>query len=162
MPYRPIVGTLGYVLSPDRGRVLLVHRNARAADDQFGKYNGLGGKLLPDEDVACCMVRELREEAAIEATAMRLRGTINWTNFGPKGEDWLGFVFVIDAFTGTPPPRNEEGDLAWHSLEGLGALPMWEGDRFFLPMVFDEDPRPFHGYMPYDRQRPVGWRYVRL
>ena len=32
MPYCPIVATLGYVLSPDRRRVLLIHRNARADD----------------------------------------------------------------------------------------------------------------------------------
>lgn len=159
--YCPIVGTLGYVLSPDRTRVLLVHRNARPGDEHLGKYNGLGGKLLPSEDVAGGMKRELREEAGIEATAMTLRGTINWTNFGPNGENWLGFVFRIDAFEGTPPPRNEEGDLDWHPLALIDRLPMWEGDRYFLPLVFDDDPRPFHGYMPYDHERPVGWSFTR-
>ena len=29
MPYTPILATLGYVLSPDRKRVLMIHRNAR-------------------------------------------------------------------------------------------------------------------------------------
>ena len=33
--YTPIVATLGYVLSPDRSRVLLVHRNARPGDQQL-------------------------------------------------------------------------------------------------------------------------------
>ena len=162
MPYQPIVGTLGYILSPDRAKVLLVHRNARAHDDQLGKYNGLGGKLLPDEDVATGMIREIREEAGIEVTAMRLRGTVNWTNFGPKGEDWLGFVFLIDGFTGIPFSRNEEGDLSWHAVAEFPDLPMWEGDRYFLPLVFDGDERPFHGYMPYDKEKPLSWRYVRL
>ncbi|MEO6926175.1 MAG: hypothetical protein ABI129_05840, partial [Rhodanobacter sp.] len=27
MPYTPIVATLGYVLSPDRRQVLMIHRN---------------------------------------------------------------------------------------------------------------------------------------
>src|SRR5690606_39087406 len=45
MPYTPILATLGYVLSPDRRRVLMVHRNARPGDQHLGKYNGLGGKL---------------------------------------------------------------------------------------------------------------------
>ncbi len=31
----------------------------------------------------------------------------------------------------------------------MASLPMWEGDHYFLPMVFDEDNRPFHGHMPY-------------
>src|SRR5690606_9610765 len=32
MPYTPILATLGYVLSPDRKQVLMVHRNARPGD----------------------------------------------------------------------------------------------------------------------------------
>ncbi|MCD8138505.1 MAG: 8-oxo-dGTP diphosphatase [Planctomycetaceae bacterium] len=162
MPYTPICGTLGYILSPDRRRVLMVHRIARRHDDQLGKYNGLGGKMQPDEDVAACMVREIREEAGIEVTAMELRGTINWTNFGPKGEDWLGFIFRITAFEGEPREASEEGPLAWVELDRLHELPMWEGDKHFLPLVFDDDPRPFHGYMPYDKDRPKGWVFSRL
>ena len=34
--------------------------------------------------------RELREEAGIEATSLRLRGTISWPGFGAGGEDWFG------------------------------------------------------------------------
>ncbi|MHC4887064.1 MAG: NUDIX hydrolase, partial [Planctomycetota bacterium] len=109
MPYTPIVGTLGYILSSDGDRVLLVHRNARAHDTHLGKYNGLGGKMEPDEDVVSCMKREIREEAGIEVTAMTLRGTINWTGFGKNGEDWLGFIFRIEAFEGEPWECNEEG-----------------------------------------------------
>lgn len=161
-PYCPIVGTLGYVMSPDGRQVLLVHRNARKDDQHLGKYNGLGGKMEPDEDVAACMRRELQEEASIEVTSMTLRGTINWTGFGPNGEDWLGFVFRIDGFAGDVPERNEEGSLEWHDIDRILDLPMWEGDRFFLPLVFDDDPRAFHGYMPYDGGRPLDWNYVRL
>ena len=36
MPYTPIIGTLGYVLSPDGRQVLLVHRTARPGDVQLG------------------------------------------------------------------------------------------------------------------------------
>ncbi len=72
MPYTPIVGTLGYILSPDRSQVLLVHRNARADDQHLGKYNGLGGKLEADEDVVAGMRREILEEAGIQCEAMAL------------------------------------------------------------------------------------------
>ncbi len=162
MVYTPIVGTLGYIMSPDRSQTLLIHRNARDDDQHLGKYNGLGGKMDPQEDVVTCMRREIREEAGIECEDLVLRGTINWTNFGPNGEDWLGFIFRIDRFTGTPVESNPEGDLVWHPVARIGELPMWEGDRHFLPLVFDDDPRAFHGYMPYDGGRPVGWSYVRI
>lgn len=160
--YRPIVGTLGYILSPDGKCVLMVHRIARPDDDQLGRYNGLGGKMLAGEDVASCMIREIYEEAGIEVTQMRLRGSINWTNFGPKGEDWLGFIFLVTGFRGEVREASDEGPLRWVELGKLGELPMWEGDRHFLPLVFDDDPRLFHGHMPYDRERNLGWSCVRM
>lgn len=162
MPYTPIVATLGYVLSPDSQRVLMVHRNARADDQHLGKYNGLGGKLEPMEDIAAGMRREILEEAGIECLSMQLRGTLNWPGFGKRGEDWLGFIFLIDRFSGEVPQRNAEGDLVWIDRSRLMELPMWEGDRYFLPLVFDADPRPFHGVMPYREGRMKSWSYSRL
>jgi len=159
--YNPIIGTLGYILSPDGLQTLLVHRNALASDQHLGKYNGLGGKMKADEDVLSCMQREILEESGLECLEMRLRGTINWTGFGPQGENWLGFIFLITAYRGTPQLHNREGDLAWFFLTDLENLPMWEGDRFFLPLVFDSDPRLFYGYMPYAGGRPLGWSYSR-
>lgn len=162
MRYTPIIGTLGYVLSPDGSQVLLIHRNARPDDAHYGKYNGLGGKMQPDEDVVACMRREIREEAGIECTRMQLRGTISWPGFGPKGEDWMGFVFRIDAFEGTPLERNPEGTLSWVPVKDILKLNLWDGDRHFLPLVFDDDARPFHGLMPYANGSAVSWSFTRL
>jgi 8-oxo-dGTP diphosphatase len=162
MPYTPILATLGYVLSPDRQRVLMVHRNARPGDQHLGKYNGLGGKLEAEEDIVAGMRREIREEAGIECTALGLRGTISWPGFGKAGEDWFGFVFLITAFDGTPPSSNAEGTLEWIELSRLDTLPLWEGDRHFLPLVFDTDPRPFHAVMPYRDGRMVSFACSRV
>jgi 8-oxo-dGTP diphosphatase len=107
------------------------------------------------------MRREIREEAGIDCTAIELRGTINWPGFGKHGEDWLGFIFLVTAFEGTPLESNPEGALEWVELARLGELPMWEGDRHFLPLVFDGDPRPFHGVMPYKDGRMQSWSYSR-
>ena len=160
--YEPIVGTLGYILSADRKKILLVHRTARPDDPHLGKFNGLGGKLKPDEDVLSCLLREIKEEAGIRCEKVTLRGTVNWTGFGPNGEDWLGFIFLVNQFSGTPLSRNEEGELAWYNLDKIDTLPMWEGDKYFLPLVFDGDPRIFYGYMPYRNGRPVDWQYRRM
>jgi 8-oxo-dGTP diphosphatase len=162
MPYTPILATLGYVLSPDRSKVLLVHRNARADDHHLGKYNGLGGKMEREEDVAACMRREIREEAGIECEAMQLRGTISWPGFGKHGEDWLGFLFLVTRFRGEPFTSNAEGVLEWIAVDRVQDLPLWDGDRHFLPLVFDDDPRPFHGVMPYLEGRMLDWRHERL
>jgi 8-oxo-dGTP diphosphatase len=162
MPVSPILATLGYVFSPDGRRVLMIHRNARPDDAHYGKYNGLGGKLEPDEDVVSGMRREIREEAGIECIDLRLAGTILWTGFGKNHEDWFGFIFRIDSFTGTPIASNPEGTLEWVELGAVAALNLWEGDRHFLPLVFDPSGGPFHGVMPYRDGRPLSWNFTRL
>ena len=157
MPYTPILATLGYVMSPDGLRVLLIHRDARPDDPHFGKFNGLGGKLEPHEDIVAGMRREIREEASLECDRLVLRGTVSWPGFGKHGEDWFGFLFRIDAWHGTPPLGNAEGTLEWHPIAGLLDLNLWEGDRYFLPLVFDPTVPQFHGVMPYRDGRPVSW-----
>ncbi len=162
MPYTPIVATLGYVLSPDARSVLLIHRNRRPEDAHFGKYNGLGGKLDRDEDVVAGMRREIREEAGLECEQIVLRGTVSWPGFGKQGEDWFGFVFRIDRYRGTPRADNPEGTLEWVAVDRVLTLPLWEGDRHFLPLVFARGEQQFHGVMPYRDGLPVSWTYSLL
>jgi 8-oxo-dGTP diphosphatase len=158
MPFTPILATLGYVLSPDGRQVLLIHRQGRSDDHQLGKYNGLGGKLEPGEDIVSCMRREIREEAGLECEELALCGTISWPGFGKNGEDWFGFIFRIERWHGTPLTANAEGALCWVDVDKILELPLWEGDRHFLPLVFGTNRRQFHGVMPYRDGKPVLWR----
>jgi 8-oxo-dGTP diphosphatase len=158
MPYTPILATLGYVLSPDGARVLMIRRDRNPHDHHFGKYNGLGGKLEAGEEIVAGMKREIEEEAGIVCEKLSLRGTISWPGFGNDGQDWFGFIFRIDCFNGTPKHENNEGSLLWVERERILELPLWEGDRFFLPLVFDPSIPQFHGVMPYRDGRPVDWK----
>ncbi len=168
--FLPIVGTLIYVWDHDRDEVLLIRRDARPDDDHFGKVNGLGGKVDPGESVLAGARRELMEEASAEMVDGRLRGVITWTDFGPRHEQWLAFVFVADAHRGDVSATNHEGSLEWTPRQALldacttpdPNLPMWPGDKYFVPLVFDDDPRPFWGLMPYDGTSVVGWSYERF
>lgn len=161
---RAILATLGYVLSPDSHQVLMIHRDARPDDHHFGKYNGLGGKLEPDEDICAGLRREIREEAGLECEVLDLAGTISWPGFGRNGEDWFGFLFRVPRWTGTPLAGNPEGTLVWTDIADMlaGRVPMWEGDRYFLPLVFARQPRQFHGVMPWAGGRPTSWDYTEL
>lgn len=159
--YRPILATLGFILSEDQKSVLLVHRNKRPEDQHLGKYNGLGGKMEDGEDVLSCLKREIKEEAGIECCETELRGTVSWPGFGPAGEPWFGFIFLVKSYLGTPSSSNAEGDLHWKPLSELGSLPMWEGDKYFLPLVFDKDPCVFHGHMAYEAGKFMSWSYSR-
>ena len=160
--HQPIASTLGFILSEDRSAVLMVHRTYRGTDENFGKYNGIGGKLERDEDVAAGMMREVAEETGLTVMSMLLRGTLCWADFGPEKRDWLAFIFLIDGVSGEPSADNEEGAMRWIPIAELDTLPMWEGDKLFLPMVFDDDPRLFHGFMRYAGETPAEWRYTRI
>lgn len=170
--FTPIVGSLIYVWDKTTDDVLLIRRDARTDDDHFGKVNGLGGKVETDEDIATSARRELLEEANLTATDLTLRGTITFSEFGPKREQWLVFIFVVTAWQGAVPTGNDEGGLEWAKRSDVLAacqpgpeadrLPMWPGDKNFIPLVFDDDPRVFHGTMPYDADQPVSWSYERL
>ena len=117
---------------------------------------------MADEDVVAGMRREILEEAGIHCEQMELRGTISWPGFGKNGEDWLGFIFLITAYSGEAFTENPEGTLQWLPVDRIMELPMWEGDRQFLPLVFDDDPRAFHGVMPYREGRMVSWNWSRI
>jgi len=159
-----IASTLGYVLSSNRRQALLIHRTAQADDRHYGKYNGLGGKLEPDEDLVTGMHREIREEAGIECSRLELAGTIVWTGIEPRGGRCLGALFRITEWSGNPLACNSEGDLVWADLTDMiqCRLPMWAGDRYFLPLVFADRPRQFHGVMEYTRDVITKWTYSEL
>ena len=172
MRFTPVVGTLAYVLDRDRDQVLIIRRNARPDDDHYGKVNGLGGKVEADEDIVSSARREMLEESGLTATEMQLRGTVTFSDFGPKREQWLVFVFLVTGWTGECLTANNEGELEWVDrallLDACGggaaatAYPMWPGDKHFLPLVFDGDDQTFHGTMPYDADVPVSWSYERI
>jgi 8-oxo-dGTP diphosphatase len=157
----PLLQTAVFVLSPDRSRVLLMHRDKSADDVHFGKYLSLGGHVEPGEDVLTCARREVYEESGLTATDLELRGTVLWTGFGRERRDYLCFVFRADAFHGTSHGGNEEGTLEWVPVDDLGSRPMWDSDHLWLPMVFDDEPRPFFGVMPYDDREMLGWSFQR-
>lgn len=160
--YKPILATLGYILSSDQSQVLMIHRNKRPDDIHFGKYNGLGGRLEPNENIIAGMRREILEESGLVADRIVLRGTISWPGFGKNGEDWFGFIFRIEEWHGEAHAGNHEGTLEWVPVSSIQQLPLWPSDHLFLPMVFDSDPRPFHGFMPYQNGQMLSWNYERI
>ncbi len=154
--FAPIVATLCYLADTD-GKILLVHRIANPADAQYGKYNGIGGKLEPNEDVASGARREIREETGLTDVTLQLRGTISWPGFGKNGEDWLGFVFLGRVPDGAHvPDHNDEGELAFHEIAALSHLPMNPSDQHWLPCVFSPLGKQFHGVFPYRDGKYVG------
>jgi 8-oxo-dGTP diphosphatase len=127
------LATLGYVRRD--GHTLMLHRVKKAGDYHRGKWNGLGGKLLPGESPEECLRREVLEESGLTVEAATLRGIITFPNFDGV-DDWYCFVYTVEQVSGELA-ASPEGELRWIPDEGLLDLNLWEGDRVFIPWLFE-------------------------
>ncbi len=125
------LATLVYVRDGDR--TLMLRRGGDPNHLHAGTWNGLGGKLEPGESPEECMRREVLEESGLTVHDAVLKGFITFPAFDGD-DDWYVWVFVVTAFAGTPTP-SREGDLFWIPTAELADLPLWEGDRHFLPWL---------------------------
>ena len=127
--------TLCYVTRGDQ--VLMLHRVKKKNDINHDKWIGIGGKFLPGESPDECVLREAWEETGLTLTSWRCRGVVTFLNTGCNGE--YMYLFTADGFEGDMHECNE-GDLEWVSREFLYSLPMWEGDRIFLDLLWQDAP----------------------
>ena len=127
--------TLCYLL---RGNdVLMLHRVKKKNDINKDKWIGIGGKFEPEEAPEECLLREAKEETGLTLTSWRCRGVVTFLNEGGEGE--YMYLFTADGFEGELK-ECDEGDLEWVSREFLSSLPMWEGDKIFLDLLWKDAP----------------------
>ncbi|MCD6400371.1 MAG: 8-oxo-dGTP diphosphatase [Anaerolineales bacterium] len=126
-------------------KTLMVHRIKKENDIHQGKWNGLGGKIEQGETPEECVIREVYEESGLHIHNPLLRGVLTFPKFADD-EDWYAFVFVANEFEGELID-SPEGDLRWVPNEKIFELPMWEGDRLFLPWL--DEKRFFSGKFVY-------------
>jgi 8-oxo-dGTP diphosphatase len=127
------------------GQTLMLHRNKNENDMHLGKWNGLGGKLENGESPEECAIREIREESGYIAKNPTFRGMITFPKFS-NDEDWYVFLFVVTDFDGQWID-SAEGHLQWIPDDEILDLPLWEGDRIFIPWL--ERPEIFSGKFVY-------------
>lgn len=138
------------------GHTLMLHRVKKADDMHAGKWNGLGGKFEPGESPEDCAIREIFEESGLVVRDPDLRGFLTFPGF-KDDEDWYAFVFVATDFEGDLID-SPEGNLAWIPDERVHDLPLWEGDRIFLPWL--DRPGFFSGTFKYIDERLVAHHVV--
>lgn len=112
---------------------LMLRRSKKKDDIHSGKWNGLGGKFEKGESPEECARREIFEESGLVVSNLELKGVLTFPNFDGSN-DWIVFVFIGRDFTGTLI-ESPEGDLEWISDTELLKLPLWEGDKIFIPLL---------------------------
>jgi 8-oxo-dGTP diphosphatase len=148
------LATLCYVRKGHK--TLMVHRVKKPNDIHQGKWNGLGGKMESGESPEDCARREIQEESGLTASNITLKGILTFPSFAAD-EDWYAFVFVVDDYQGQLID-SPEGNLRWIDDDHLLELNLWEGDRYFLPLL--EKPGIFSGKFIYEDGRLVDHKLV--
>lgn len=122
------------------------------------RYNGLGGHVEATEDVYTAAVREVWEEAGIEAHDLTLRGVVTIdTGFDEFGRrpGVLMFVFVGETEERTLWP-SAEGTPAWLPVNELSGYPLVDDLAELLPRALDGS--FFYGH--YSPQPDGSLRYI--
>ncbi len=132
----PEMTTLCYVEKD--GQYLMIHRNRRESDGNYGKWLGIGGHFERGESPDECVLREVREETGLTLTQYAFRGVVTFV-----AGDWVEYMhlYTASAFEGELSAGCDEGDVQWVDKTRLPGLPMWPGDRVFLRLL--EEGRPF-------------------
>jgi len=128
------LATLCYVINRDK--TLMLHRIKKKNDVHEGKWNGLGGKFEAGETPQECAVREVKEESGLLIKDPMMHGFITFPMFDGK-KDWYVFLFTAKEFSGELIDSHE-GKLEWIDNDKLLDLNLWEGDRIFIPWLFQE------------------------
>ena len=115
----------------------MLHRVKKKNDINKDKWIGIGGKFEAEESPDECLLREAKEETGLTLTSWRCRGVVTFLNEGGEGE--YMYLFTADGFEGELI-ECDEGNLEWVSREFLGTLPMWEGDKIFLDLLWQDAP----------------------
>lgn len=140
-----------------QGEVLMLRKHDPAVKDGAGRWNGLGGKLEPGEGPEACVRREVMEESGLQVEEAVYKGLLTFPYFYDDGDDCLVFVFVVPAFSGTPV-ASSEGSLHWVPEAEVASLPLWPGDRVFLPWL--DRPETFSASLRYVGGRFEGYEVV--
>ena len=111
---------------------LMMHRVKKEEDENAGKWIGIGGHLEENESPEECIRREALEETGMNLTGLKLRGII--TFILPDWGNELTFLYTAQTDT-TELKECSEGVLKWIPIEDVMDLPLWEGDRIFLPLL---------------------------
>lgn len=109
---------------------LLIQRNS---DPYRGYWALVGGKWDAGETLVDAILREVREETALDATFIALRGTVSEQMLAPDtnvvNAHFLLFVCALFAPDGTPLEQ-DEGAVRWFSRAQIDVL---SHDKMIIP-----------------------------
>lgn len=122
--------TLLYLI---RGNEVLLAMKKRGFG--MGKWNGIGGKVEPNETIEQAMIRECREEIGVTPLDYKQAGNMVFDEiFGDNREQVQITAYICQRWRGNPI-ETEEMAPAWHDINKLPLDTMWSADTIWLPVM---------------------------
>ncbi len=116
----------------------IVHQHPRILIGQkkrgfgAGRWNGFGGKVMPNETVEQAAKRELLEEAGIEVSRIEKHGILDF-EFQGNPEILEVHIFKALDFEGEPT-ESEEMLPQWYYVDQIPFKEMWPDDIYWMPL----------------------------
>lgn len=122
-----------YIFKDDE--CLLIYRNKKKNDINQGKYIGVGGHIELGESPLEAIIREIKEETSLDVKDIRYRGLIHF-----YFDDFIEhmYLYSVHSFSGEVS-QCDEGTLYWVKINEFKNLPMWEGDKYFVKSILDDE-----------------------
>lgn len=119
-----------------------------------GKINGPGGKIDLGETELQAAIRETQEELHVTPSAPRKLGELQFSM--SDHPDIHCHVYRSDDYSGTPT-ETDEAVPVWTSIREIPYHRMWEDDRYWLPLLLEE--QAFLGRFVFEGER-LRWSEV--
>ena len=104
-----------------------------------GRWNGVGGKPDPEEEIEDTATRECEEEINVTPIALKKVAKIDFLfpeDKAAKGFNQQVHVFLCNEWEGDPE-ETEEMKPEWFKLDKVPYDEMWADDKFWLPLVIE-------------------------
>ena len=115
---------------------LLLYRNKKKNDFNKGKYIGVGGHIESGETPDIAIDREVKEETNFDIISKELRALIIF-----YFDEFIEHMYLYTShdFQGEMKECNE-GTLKWVDYHDFDKIPMWEGDKYFIKPLINNEP----------------------
>lgn len=105
-----------------------------------GKWNGVGGKLEPNESLEAALVRECQEEIGVTPKSWKPVAELDFIQ-DSTSDPWHMYVYAYISYEWDgEPTESEEMKPEWFSLDKIPYAEMWDDDQYWLPSVLNGEP----------------------
>jgi 8-oxo-dGTP pyrophosphatase MutT (NUDIX family) len=128
--------TLAYLIKKNNGRISDVCLAMKKRGFGAGRWNGVGGKVMPDETIEDAAKRETQEEIGVDIKEMTKVAELSF--YFPHNSDWNQMVHVyFSEHWDKDIAESEEMAPKWFSVSDLPYSIMWPDDEFWFPQVLE-------------------------